>query len=401
MTQQYLRDANGALTGPTLQQAVFAGTVNPGNIAAVKEIVSRNAAPDCGVVGAVNCDTALFSGARADYTIGTVGDHIEVEQTGDLVVGQKASDGVDSLRNVERLRFSDGTVTVSIPAAPTNVTATAGNRLASVTWTPPTGTIDSYEFVTKRDGVVVPALSATGVSRSATGRTVTNLVPGASYTFEVRAVNQFGNGPFGVSNAIVAKGAPATPSAVTAVRGNGSATLAWTPGNDNGSAITGYLVRVRRGTTVVATRNITGAVSSGEVSGLTNGLSYNFQLQAVNALGVSGFSAASNSVIPATTPDAPRILDPAQGAVGGALTAVANWNTPLSNGGSAITGYRVSALRIGADGTVLGTEQSVNLGAAARARSFTLPAGDYRFQVIAVNALGDSPAVRSAVVQPR
>ena len=40
MASRYLRDGAGALTGPTLQEAVFAGTVDPGNIVAVREILT-------------------------------------------------------------------------------------------------------------------------------------------------------------------------------------------------------------------------------------------------------------------------------------------------------------------------------------------------------------------------
>ena len=58
MTSQYLRDSAGALTGPTLQQAVFAGTVDPGNIVAVREVLD----------GVGGTDTAVFSGVRANYT---------------------------------------------------------------------------------------------------------------------------------------------------------------------------------------------------------------------------------------------------------------------------------------------------------------------------------------------
>ena len=57
--------------GMTLQQAVFAGLVDPGNLVSVREIVkptgpssrtARSAAP-------VNCDTAVFAGPRSQYTI--------------------------------------------------------------------------------------------------------------------------------------------------------------------------------------------------------------------------------------------------------------------------------------------------------------------------------------------
>ncbi|MFL6133407.1 MAG: fibronectin type III domain-containing protein, partial [Nocardioidaceae bacterium] len=400
MTQQYLRDANGALTGPTLQQAVFAGTVNPGNIVAVREIVSKTAAPDCGVAGGVNCDTAVFSGPRSNYTLRSVGDHLEVSQTGADVVGQKASDGVDTLRNVERLRFSDTILTVQTPAAPTNLQAKVANRSAALTWSTPVPNGESYTLVVKQGATTVS--TTRNIGRTAVSRNVTGLVPGEKYTFELTSVNQFGSGPAAVSNEITAAAPPAAPSGVVATRGNRSASLSWTPGSDNSSAITRYVVQIRTGLTVVGTRTIDGAVSEAEITGLTNGVSYNFRVQAVNGAGSSLF-AGSNAVVPATVPDAPRILAPTQGAAGGYLTAVANWDAPLDNGGSVITHYRVIARRMAADGvTPTGTETVSIVTAAFRSRSFTLPAGNYRFEVIAINSTGNSvPSDRSEVISPR
>ena len=177
--------------GMTLQKAVTDGHVDPGNLVAVREIVSPAAGTDSTAI-----DTAVFSGPRSNYTIAVTADHLVVTQTGANVVGQKVSDGIDTVRNVERLRFTDQTVTVAVPNAPTNVTATAGNRRATVTWVRPTGTIDSYDFVVKSGTTVIS--TTTGIAPTTT-RTVTGLNPGQKYTFEVRAVNQFGAGAFGVS----------------------------------------------------------------------------------------------------------------------------------------------------------------------------------------------------------
>jgi hypothetical protein len=106
-------------------------------------------------------------------------------------------------------------------------------------------------------------------------------------------------------------------------------------------------------------------------------------------------------VTPATVPDAPVILAPAQGGVGGALTAVANWSAPPSTGGAAITNYRVTALRVAGGGTT-STDSVVIVGAAVRTRSFTLGAGTYQFEVVAINSVGDgAPSARSAPVSPR
>jgi len=316
------------------------------------------------------------------------------------VVGQKVSDGIDTVRNIERLRFTDQTVTVAVPNAPTNVAATAGNRNARVTWTAPTGNgaaISTYDLVVKSGTTVIS--TTTGIAPT-TARTVTGLVPGRKYTFEVRAVNQFGAGAFGVSNEITAASTPAAPTALQAVRSNGSASLSWTPGTDNSSAITGYNLQIRNGATVVETRSIAGNVSNVVISGLNNGTAYNFRLQAINALGTSPLSAASNTVTPATVPGLVQIGAPTQGLAGGALTASANWTQPLSNGGAAVTGYRVVALKMAADGTTVESVQGniiVN-GVNTNTRSFTLPAGNYRFDVSAINAVGEGPAVRSEAI---
>ena len=149
------------------------------------------------------------------------------------------------------------------------------------------------------------------------------------------------------------------------------------------------------------------AATSLVVTGLTNGTVYRFQVSAVNSVGPSGFSALSNTVSPttATVPGAPVIGTPSQGAVGGELTAVARWTPPTSNGGSAITGYRVNTLRMSSSlqtATVLSTTTSRLLGPAIRQLSVNLAAGNYRFQVVAINAVGTGPlSARSSNVVPR
>jgi Ca2+-binding RTX toxin-like protein len=402
MEHQYLRTAAGALTGPTLQAAVFAGTVDPGNLVAVREILTPAAGTDT--------DTAVFSGPRANYTIAATGGVLTVTQTGANVVGQKISDGIDTVRNVEALRFSDQTVVVRVPAAPAigtatgSVTGTTGSVTAN--WTAPVANggpaITTYELVVNSGGSVVRTV--TGIARTATSRTVTGL-PLGTYTVQVRALNQFGAGPLSAeSNLVTLVGLPGAPTGVVANRGNGSADVSWNaPASNGGSPITGYQVQVRTGTTVQRTVVLTGTATNTTITPLTNGTAYNFVVRTVTAGGVSAASAASNVVTPATVPGAPAILAPTQGPAGGALTAVANWNAPASTGGSAITNYRVTALRMAADGvTAVGTPTVAIVGSAVRTRSFTLPAGSYRFEVVAMNSVGDSvPSARSAVVQPR
>jgi hypothetical protein len=138
------------------------------------------------------------------------------------------------------------------------------------------------------------------------------------------------------------------------------------------------------------------------VTGLTNGASYQFQLAATNAAGTGPDSALSTVVIPATVPGAPPIATAASGTVGGTVTATANWNAPTSNGGAAVTGYVVRALRISTTGTVLATTTSPVQAGWARQLTMTLPSGDYRFTVQASNKAGSGPqSARSNLVTAR
>jgi hypothetical protein len=401
MEHRYLRDSSGALTGPTLQAAVFAGTVDPANLVIVREIVSPPAGTDNAAV-----DTAVFAGPRGNYEITFTPGRVVVTQTGANVEGQRVSDGVDIIRNVEKLRFSDQTVTISVPAAPTNVTATAGNASATVRWTRAVTNggpaVTSNEIVISSNGSVVQTIR--GLAAGAVTRTITGLTNGTPYTFQVRAVNIVGAGPLSAPTPPVTPGGlPAAPTAVTAVRGNASASLTWTDGNDGGSPILSHQVEVRRGTTIVRTDSIPGSEARATITGLTNGTAYNFRVRAVSALGAGTQSASSNAVTPATVPGAPAIQAPTRGTAGGALTAVAHWNAPAGNGGAAIQNYRVTARRMAADGvTEVGASVVATVGAGARNHSFTLAAGTYRFDVIAINAIGDSdPSARSATVVPR
>lgn len=188
----------------------------------------------------------------------------------------------------------------------------------------------------------------------------------------------------------------------TACFGNASATVQWTAPSDNGgSAITGYLVRVvdSAGHQVGALRPAAATAASLVVRGLANGSSYRFQVAAVNAVGTGPDSALSAVVVPAMVPGAPVIATAAAGTAGGAITATAQWNPPASNGGSAVTGYRVRALRMSATGTVLATTTSAVQPGSARQLTMRLQAGNYRFTVQAISKAGSGPkSARSNLV---
>ena len=221
-----------------------------------------------------------------------------------------------------------------------------------------------------------------------------------------------GGTPGAANGAAPVATAPGAPIIATATGGNAQATANWTPpGSNGGSPITGYSVRVINNATnaqVGALRPAAAGATSLLVTGLTNGTGYRFEVAATNAVGTGAYSAGSNVVTPTAgtgVPGAPTIGVPAQGAVGGVTSAIARWTLATSNGGSPITGQQVIALRMSSaaeDATVIGTQTSRVVGPAVKQYDFTLTAGTYRFQVVAINAVGAGPpSARSTAVVPR
>ena len=196
MTKTYLA---GSLQ--TLRQAVFAGTVDPGNVVIVREILNASGGNDA----------AVFSGPRADYDITFAPAGITVTHA-----RGGATDGTDRIRNVEQLRFADQTIAVAAPAAPVIGTATvAGSGAANVSWTaaPPNGTpaVTGFEIVVS-DGTVI-----TGIPSTATSWTVTGLTNGTPYTFQVRAVNAVAASPLSAASNSVTPVAAVGPQIVSRV----------------------------------------------------------------------------------------------------------------------------------------------------------------------------------------
>ncbi|MDQ1482948.1 MAG: hypothetical protein QOF35_1024, partial [Actinomycetota bacterium] len=202
--------------------------------------------------------------------------------------------------------------TSTVPATPTDVTATAGNARAVVSWSAPPANggcpITRYTVTATPGGRTVTTTGA----RTATFGGLNN---GTAYRFTVAATNAAGTSPVSVISAAVTPRpvVPGAPTGVLAAAANAAAAVSWTPPADNGgSAITGYAVRVVNAATsaqVGALRPAAAGTKGLAVTGLVNGTAYRLQVRASNAVGSSTPSALSNPVTAAATAAVTRLSD--------------------------------------------------------------------------------------------
>ena len=180
---------------------------------------------------------------------------------------------------------------------------------------------------------------------------------------------------------------PGAPGAVSAAPGNGSATVSWQPpASDGGSPITGYTVLTSTGQPGCTAA---GGAPSCVVPGLANGSSYAFAVTAHTAWGTSPVSAWSAAVVPSTVPGSPRSVKVKvrRG------KAVVRWSWPTSDGGAAISSFRVFA----SPGT-----RGCQTSGRTKCTVKRLKSGKrYRFTVYALNANGAGPAGTSRRVRIR
>jgi hypothetical protein len=288
------------------------------------------------------------------------------------------------------------TPSATVPGAPTIGTATPGNASAVVTWVPPIS--DGGAAITGYSvRVLDPANTPIGALRAAalgtTSLIVTGLTNGTAVRFQVQAGNVVGGGAFSASSNVVTPAtAPGVPVIGTVTRGSTSSLVRFVaPALNGGSAITGFQVRVANAATNVqvgALRAAAAGATSLNVTGLVNGTPVRFQVRALNAAFTGAFSALSAAVTPASVPGAPGIGVATSGVTGGTITALARWRAPLSNGGLAVNGYVVTAVRFNAARVAVARYTSAVQPARVGALTMRLPAGNYRFVVRARNGVG-------------
>ena len=197
------------------------------------------------------------------------------------------------------------TVLAVAPTAPTITSATPGNGVAVIAFTPPSSSggssIADYEY--RLDGGAWVSVGSTS-----SPFTITGLMNGTTYQVELRAVNGVGPGPESVSVPVTPAAPPAppvppapvfppsAPRDVSGLPGNSEVVVSWQPPSDSGSfPVTDYLVTASPGGQTCLAKAPTLTCT---VKGLTSGTAYTFVVTALNGAGWGSPSAGSQPVTP-------------------------------------------------------------------------------------------------------
>ena len=292
----------------------------------------------------------------------------------------------------------------SVPFSPYNLSVTAGNASATVTFTSPGTALDGGEPITSFTATATDLTNAARGGQTATGPssplTVTGLTNGDTYSFTVVATNEVGDSApshntYGVVPSVPAT-VPGAPTNVTVSAEDKAAAVYFNaPASDGGATITSYKVAATDTTTSANGGQVgTDGGSPVVVSGLTPGDHYTFTVKAVNSVGAGPASSASSPFLAITLAGAPTGVT----ATRGDQSATVSFTAPSSNGFSTITGYWITAT----DATTPANGGQKVLVSSSPAAITGLTDGDsYTFTVAALNYIGTGPAsVASPAVVP-
>ncbi len=248
---------------------------------------------------------------------------------------------------------------VTVPAAPAGLTVIVRSGKIKFRWEIPNNPdITGYQYK-QWTGNTEPSLGtwvdfSGAMSATTQNRSVRGLTDGTEYNFRILAIAGSVTGtPSGVItvNPSITPDVPARPAAVTAVPGDGQVALSWT--NPNNALITKYQIR-RQDVTIAPDGGKTSGnwsdwsdiPGSGKdttgytVTGLTNGMKYNFRIRAVagtSSYGKASSAAGARLAIPAALVAAAPPKPTGLAKVIGNGQVTLTWDNPNN---LAITGYQ-------------------------------------------------------------
>lgn len=187
------------------------------------------------------------------------------------------------------------------PDPPILTAATPGDTTVDLAWTPGSdggSAITSYDVYRGTSSGTETLLTSLGVVTSFHDTGLTN---GDAYFYKVVAINAIGESALSNELSATPAAVPDAPTLDSLTPGVGMIDLAWTPGGDGGSSITEYRV-YRSIVTAVETLHASPGLVTALTDPATPGITYFYEVTAVNAVGESARSNELSAAPDAITP---------------------------------------------------------------------------------------------------
>lgn len=346
-------DGNDSTFGDT---SVSATVPNPDQVAAYAAIRSSDGALTIMVI-----NKNLYNPANPSATTSITLNLSNFANTGvaqqwQLAAINGSNQNNAAITHLSNISFSGNTFTLSVPmesvelfviapatsapATPTGLNATAGNTQVGLSWNPVPGAT-SYNIYR----ATTPGGEGTTVYKNVTATTYTDtgLTNGVTYYYQVSALNGAGQSAKSGEVSATPQSVPATPTGVTATAGNAQVTLSWSA-STGATSYNIYRATTSGGEGNTVYKNVT--ANSYTDIGLTNGITYYYQISAANGVGQSGKSgevSATPQSAPATPTGVTATAGNAQVTLSwSASTAATSYNIfrATTPGGEGITVYQ-------------------------------------------------------------
>jgi large repetitive protein len=283
------------------------------------------------------------------------------------------------------------------PGPPGQPSATASNHSITVSFAPAAANgapIDHYTVFANRAPHVCAASPCT----------VTGLQNNVTYDIYVTAHNSVGDGAQSGHTKAMPNQVPDQVVGLKTSPGDAQILLSWQPAVVDGSPVTKYLAEISPAPPAgPSIRTLGGSVTATTFTGLVNGTTYSFRVDAINAKGPGPWSASVTDIpfgkpitMPAPTASAAAVPNPQ------ATRAVTvSWAAANANG-RPVTGYTVREYQSSASGGPWALDNTITVSASAAEQSFNVANNGswYAYTVTATNQAGESAeSPKSAAVQ--
>ena len=273
---------------------------------------------------------------------------------------------------------------LTIPSAPTSLSATPGNSQITLSWDE---TIVSGGLpITGYTITSVPPIKTVNLTAGIFSTIVTGLINGISYVFSITQNNSLGQStpatitatPLSVPNP------PTNIRIVSSPVTSGTATISWTnPVITGGSEITGYSISAFPSSGVTFSQPISNPTT---INGLSLNTSYIFIISAINSRG-SSRGGISEIYIYNRIPAPPTEVS----VVNSGGNIIVNWPAVVMSEGLPVTGFVVTS-------TPLSVIFNVSYGIFSQTFTTLTPGVSYTFTVYTRNSLGISAGTTSSPI---